>query len=283
MMSSRIAYIDYAKAIAIILMVLGHCYWKDSVPYLSSAIYSFHMPLFFIMSGYFIKPLNIQKGLIKYARCYLWPYMVTCLVTLILIVIVDVINGNDLQLQNWLLRSFFASGSDKGTELFASTPIVGPLWFLFALFWSALIYSYLKNRFSGFDLLASVIFMFVLVQMSIAKIRLPFSVQAGFSSVLFLYVGDMLRRSNVIGSIFKERKFVFMALSFVWCICILCGSVSVSHCVYGLGLISVIGAIAGSILILDILCASSKCFSSLVMLGGVKLDGTPSIFFVHTK
>lgn len=44
----RIAYIDTAKALAIILMVVGH----TSIPkVLSDWIWSFHMPFFFFVSG----------------------------------------------------------------------------------------------------------------------------------------------------------------------------------------------------------------------------------------
>ena len=47
----RIEYIDIAKGIAIILMIMGHVCsygsWKRNI------IYSFHMPLFIIVSGMF--------------------------------------------------------------------------------------------------------------------------------------------------------------------------------------------------------------------------------------
>lgn len=41
--------LDYAKGIAIILMVIGHCYSSENI--VLSLIYSFHMPFFFILSG----------------------------------------------------------------------------------------------------------------------------------------------------------------------------------------------------------------------------------------
>lgn len=48
-MRNRKIWLDIAKGITIILMVLGH----TSIPdYLSDFIYAFHMPLFFIASGY---------------------------------------------------------------------------------------------------------------------------------------------------------------------------------------------------------------------------------------
>lgn len=48
-MTSRLIWLDIAKAIAIILMVVGHS--SISVP-VSNFIWSFHMPLFFISSGW---------------------------------------------------------------------------------------------------------------------------------------------------------------------------------------------------------------------------------------
>lgn len=49
MNSQRIPWLDIAKAIAIVLMVLGH----SSIPKpMSNFIWSFHMPLFFIASGW---------------------------------------------------------------------------------------------------------------------------------------------------------------------------------------------------------------------------------------
>lgn len=48
----RLDYIDAAKAIAIILVIIGHCYWVGAVPRLRNIIYSFHMPLFFVVSGF---------------------------------------------------------------------------------------------------------------------------------------------------------------------------------------------------------------------------------------
>lgn len=45
--------VTYVKAIGIILMVLGHLVPSDMV--LRKAIFTFHMPLFFLMSGYCFK------------------------------------------------------------------------------------------------------------------------------------------------------------------------------------------------------------------------------------
>jgi fucose 4-O-acetylase-like acetyltransferase len=53
---SRISYIDIAKGIGIILVVMGHNDFSLISPFLFKLIYSFHMPVFFFMSGIFFKP-----------------------------------------------------------------------------------------------------------------------------------------------------------------------------------------------------------------------------------
>ena len=51
-MKIRNSSIDVAKGIAIILVVLGHSIAEPTVP-LNKFILSFHMPLFFFLSGIF--------------------------------------------------------------------------------------------------------------------------------------------------------------------------------------------------------------------------------------
>jgi polysaccharide biosynthesis protein PslL len=53
-MSKRIEYLDIAKGIGILLVVLGHNDFEVISLFIQRMIYSFHMPLFFFLSGYFI-------------------------------------------------------------------------------------------------------------------------------------------------------------------------------------------------------------------------------------
>lgn len=47
--NNRIAWVDIAKGIGIVLVLIGHISQNKNLHYF---IYSFHMPLFFIISGY---------------------------------------------------------------------------------------------------------------------------------------------------------------------------------------------------------------------------------------
>ena len=51
---SRIEYLDQAKGLGILLMILTHCGF-DSVNFY---VCEFNMPLFFIISGYFYSPIK---------------------------------------------------------------------------------------------------------------------------------------------------------------------------------------------------------------------------------
>lgn len=62
--NKRIDYLDIAKGIGILSVIIGHTF---DVQYLSNFLYSFHMPLFFVLSGYFFKEKDtktiVKKGL----------------------------------------------------------------------------------------------------------------------------------------------------------------------------------------------------------------------------
>jgi fucose 4-O-acetylase-like acetyltransferase len=64
-MSKRIEFLDAAKGIGILFVVLGHNPIKLDYPIIYQVIYSFHMPFFFLLSGIFF---NVEYGFIELAR-----------------------------------------------------------------------------------------------------------------------------------------------------------------------------------------------------------------------
>lgn len=255
MCSNRIEYIDFAKAVGIILVIVGHCSWKNSIPYLTETIYSFHMPLFFILSGFFIKPMKISDSLQKYSKAYLLPYAITTLLCLAVTFIFSVFYESNLNaadiIRDWLVRSIFSSGSASGSELFANTPIIGAIWFLPALFWSCLFYSIALRYFSSENRVLFVILLFVLSYLSIKVLRLPFSIQAGVSAIVFLETGHLIRKYDVIERLSSRTSLLLIFP--IWIMCIVKGFMSISHCVYGLGLVTIIGSILASVAFINLL------------------------------
>lgn len=59
MKQTRFEALDFTKGVLIVLMIAFHfVYIGDSYPYLKKIVYTFHMPAFLILSGYF---MNIEK------------------------------------------------------------------------------------------------------------------------------------------------------------------------------------------------------------------------------
>ena len=59
-----IEYMNVAKAIGIILIVVGHSFAEESTSSIRSFVYLFHVPLFFILSGYFFDDKYIDKPIL---------------------------------------------------------------------------------------------------------------------------------------------------------------------------------------------------------------------------
>ena len=78
----RIAYIDTAKTVCIVLMVIGH--WTDNNTLLTY-IYSFHMPAFFIISGLLYKPHHWLKTILSFGI----PVLFYSLIHLGILIITD--------------------------------------------------------------------------------------------------------------------------------------------------------------------------------------------------
>ena len=133
--SQRIAYIDIARGIGILLVVLGHSDLALVSPYLHQIIYSFHIPLFFFLSGIFFDP-GIAPGLFlkKRFRAILQPYLFV--IFLISLASVSFTNMGIVTALGRFTKSMYAS-----TEYIWWIP----LWFLPCLFATSL-FAYVVYR-----------------------------------------------------------------------------------------------------------------------------------------
>ncbi len=140
-MSKRIDYLDVAKGLGIIFVVMGHA----QMP-VGKYIYLFHIPLFFIISGYFYntKYDDDLMGLVRRRinRLYV-PYIGYGLAFLFLhnwFVKLGLYNSANL-LSNTSYVSYTLD-----TLLFNSREsLLAPLWFLSVLFMTSILFSMLKK------------------------------------------------------------------------------------------------------------------------------------------
>jgi fucose 4-O-acetylase-like acetyltransferase len=71
----RIDWTDIAKGLGILAVILGHCHLPEEV---WNSIYSWHMPIFFVISGYFYRIQPFEILIKKKFNSLLKPYFYTC-------------------------------------------------------------------------------------------------------------------------------------------------------------------------------------------------------------
>ena len=162
--NGRIQIFDALKGVAIILMIVNHVKLDGS--FLWRFIGVFHMPLFFILSGYLYKNRSMYDMLCRNTKKILLPYFVTCLAI-------------------WLLKCVFYSDYTWGFSIIYgnSRPLptygmfkVGPLWFLTAFFCSMIYINLLlriKSKLYKW-IIVSVLFAFSVVVVQNTGCLLPF-------------------------------------------------------------------------------------------------------------
>ncbi len=208
-MSKRDAAIDIAKAIGILLMILGHC---NGLPHLvRNFIFSFHMPLFFILSGYFYKPKNLKDVVIGGNKHLVKPYLITSFFCIFLC-----LTACDLNLAEAKIIGMIMSNGGWANEMFGATlPYIGPIWFFLALYWCKIFYAYLRQRTEKCLFFSFVISTIALV---IGKyiVNLPLGILTGFCGMVFYSMGDYWNRKM------KEPiKTPYLIISLiVWALCI---------------------------------------------------------------
>lgn len=145
----RLVNFDIAKAICIILVVIGH-YMPEIAPqwYIMNHdfIYSFHMPLFMFASGYiyiaFKKEESYGHFIMKKIRRLMIPYFVTSF----LIVTIKLLTEHSAYVENPVTVASYL-------KVFYSPEAGYFLWFIWALWWMLVFIPILKTkklRFVGF-------------------------------------------------------------------------------------------------------------------------------------
>lgn len=120
-MSDRIRQLDFLKCICILLMVMFHLvYIADKFPYAKSIVYTFHMPVFLLISGYLV---HAQRPAKRFFTAQWWiflPYVALELPYVILSGKLGIREADtDLTLQNLAYRIFIHP--------------LGPYWYLHTL------------------------------------------------------------------------------------------------------------------------------------------------------
>jgi len=217
-MSRRINYVDIARAFAIIFIVLGHTLvHSTNCGLIFKLLYSFHVVLFFIISGYTykIKENENFRDFIKnkFVRIII-PYFVWALLFLIPYMILGQTVGSSIgtnssfELKTQLINVLYGNGNASSLKQNSS------LWFLPALFSIEIIYYFVIKLINKFPK-AKVAILIPMVSISyitntFLNINLPWGINTALVIGIFFYIGYLLKEYNLFNKdkLFKSKYII---------------------------------------------------------------------------
>lgn len=141
--NNRVIWADQIKAFAIWTMVIGHVGLQNQS--IMDLIFIFHVPVFFIISGYFDKGKDICKAIVvKNFKSLLIPYFFFSIIAFSYCWVSPYLHP-ELYYNGTIYQTFLKAFvglflMDDISRSFAFLPL-GPVWFLVSLFWTRLIFS----------------------------------------------------------------------------------------------------------------------------------------------
>lgn len=227
---------DIMKGFGILFVIAGHLPGINK--YLHQFIFSFHMPLFFILAGYFYKPKNTLDSLSKDFKRLIIPYIFTCSLLLLYNLAIFFLNQDYVPLLNSLVASFWGNGSNNhSSSCFANIPSVGAIWFLLALFWCKNIYNIIPK--TKYTICIVILLSVVATLTDRYLVNLPFTLLPGLSAIVFYAVGNLAKQKKI-------SPYWFIIGILIWLYCILFSGMSIVRCYYKYYPLDIIGGITGT-------------------------------------
>ncbi len=204
----RFFYIDFLKAIGIILVVFGHVYQvHDNFYYF---IYSFHMPLFFLLSGVFFKyGISVKELLKKRISSMIIPYLFFYITTYLY----------------WLLIERNMRAESGGVSAEWWKPIIGlfiespdhnfmahnnPLWFIPSLFSIEIMACYLVRNTKRSKLyIVSLLLLLFSTWWPTFHITLPFGLVMACCCFTFFILGHEIQFINNVKQLSKKKVILY--------------------------------------------------------------------------
>lgn len=218
-MKERIKYIDIARAIAIFFIVFGHtivhngnCYWLYKI------IYSFHVVLFFIISGFLYDGKKSNKEFIcKKFKSLMIPYFVFASIFLVPYLIMGkaVSEGIGVYGSFDIIKLFkeIIMGVGCDNQLKQNTS----LWFLPALFTMEVLFKLLDNKYVNRANEYVIGVIFIVISFCSTKINyvFPWGIRTAVELLPFFYMGILMKRKNLLEKVLNKKYSIIYIVLFI--------------------------------------------------------------------
>lgn len=204
--NKRIDSVDILRAVGILIMVMGHVGFGGKF---DRYIHSFHMPIFFLISGFLFvsrKEIGVGKLIAKRAKRLLIPYVFYAILNYIF----------------WLLlgpepeKLWYEPLIKAVTYNTSGLPICGALWFLTAMFFAEAFYVILDRLIKN-STVRTVLVIALAVAASVlqnrTKVRLPLTIDTAVVCAGFLEIGrafGKVDRKSFMQKLQEKRAILFV-------------------------------------------------------------------------
>lgn len=188
--TKRIEWIDIAKGIGILLVILGHSVKFGGT--FHNLIFSFHMPLFFVLSGITYRQKDNKTFICKKFKTLIIPYVVFCIIGFALSIIIPSWR-NGLSIKTVIKDIYLTNPSAAN---------VSSVWFLVCLFWVEIIFNFIQKYNKNIQYIiigVCLIFGFIYSNMTnimnfLPEGRLPFNMDTSLIALTFFAMGVWLKK-----------------------------------------------------------------------------------------
>lgn len=204
-MDSRINWIDMAKGYGIIFVMIGHLY----IPAITPLIYTFHMPLFFFLSGYvFSTKSSIHIFIERKIKRLIIPYI--CLSIPLMIANIFFQDDGDFCSSNIMneITSFIIQ--ERHTTL----------WFIACLFMQNLLL-YPIAKYASFRYQCILIFILCIVGVSLWRFSitaLPWNFDVSLVAIPYFFIGYRMKTTHKDSIIATTKKPIITTCVIILCI-----------------------------------------------------------------
>lgn len=254
-MKKRISWIDIARLIGILTIILAHSSGPYAHTLYGNMLFAINVPIFFILSGYLFRIKDYKTILKSGFFNLLLPYSATAIILILISALKNKFNFEILtssfpRILYGIKSTLYAAGTSNPVILGHPLNIIqiGAIWFLPAMFIANLLFNSIlkvRQRFSISDSNLSLIillisyFGFILAKFA----QLPWSLPAVLISLIFYWAGFLIKKYDFVS---KGNLSLFIIALIIWAVSAKIGPFYINVGYAANPIVAIIGGIFGS-------------------------------------
>ena len=237
--TKRTKYLDAARGFALLAVMVGHCITKGT--FLHKFIFSFHVPMFFLISGYLYKCK--EGATLKDLKRLAIPYAVVVMIVAVFgkVMASGGYYGNT---KNLILAALFGAGVKHGDIL-----LIGSIWFWPTIFLARRYLDCIFTWFTKDKARAAAVIALVLAGVGLAKEKIwaPMNADVALVAAGFMFAGYLIHKYQI-----KMTLPVMAACIAFWIMSLSCERINIGKRDYEVRYITFVGAVGAGFLFLEL-------------------------------